>query len=408
MLTRKNKKLLKFFAAYSMVSVASAGTSPSLTISGGTIIDVSTNTQKKKKEKDEKAGRSPMISIGVSDVYFTAEGKTEKGLTYKWRMNVTSIPHVNPYIDRNYFEFGYNSLGTFQLGAVSGVEDTMSQTALNLIGGGKSIDGTFGGTYNFSSGIVGNVHPIGYTKRATKIVYVSPRIQGFQLGLAYTPNTSKLGRGEEQGIGHDSALYFKKIDDLFGQNNLAFGLSYKNTWDDLSLEIALTGVTERSRLKVNKQRVNLHNTFSYQIGSTVGYKDFSFCASYMDNKKSRLPKTAGQTIITGKLTSDDLMNGNAGKMWDVGAQYVHDAWQFGIAYFNSERKINATDKAKSKVIAATVDYKIFPGLKLFSEVDFVSTKTTASAVSLANRVKDDSGIGNNSGKLFLVGAKISF
>lgn len=384
---------------------------PTLKISGATSIDMSVNSQKK-KSSDEKAGRSPMISLGSSDLYFTAEGETENKLIYKWRMNITTIPHANPRIDRNYIELASAAVGTFQFGLVSGVEDTMSQTALGLIGGAAGVDGTFGGLYNMSSGVVGNAHPMGYTKRAAKVVYMTPRMSGFQFGLAYTPNTSKQGRGEAQGIGHDGALYFKKVDNLFGQNNIAAAISYKNTWDDFSLELALTGLTERSRLKVNKQRVDLHNALAYQVGGTIGYKDYRFTTSYMDNRKSRMPKALGQVIIDNSkssgslLMSDDLINGNAGKLWDVGIQYTYESWQFAVAYFNSKRKISAEDNVKSDIVTATVDYKVLPGLKLFTEVDFVSSKASEKVVALANKV--NAGVGNNNGKVFLVGARLSF
>lgn len=379
---------------------------PTLKISGGTSIDLSAN-QQKKKSSDEKAGRSPMISLGVSDVYFTAEGETDSQLIYKWRMNGTSIPHVNPYIDRNYIELAYKTAGTFQFGLVGGVEDTMNQTALKLIGGSNGVDGTFGGIYEMSSGVVGNVHPIGYTKRAAKLVFVTPRISGFQFGVAYTPNTSKQGRGEAQHIGHDSGLYFKKVDDLFGQNNIAAAISYKNTWDDVSVELALTGLTERSRLKVKSQRVDLHNALAYQVGGTVSYKDYSLTGSYMDNRKSRMPKKKGQVII-GQLNSSDLVDGNAGKLWDVGIQYTYESWQFAIAYFSSKRKISTVDNVKSDIVTGTVDYKILPGLKLFAEVDFASSRASQNVADLANKVKADTGVSNNSGKAFLVGARLSF
>jgi predicted porin len=381
------------------------GKAPTLKISGATSIDMSVNSQKK-KSSDEKAGRSPMVSLGSSDLYFTAEGETDSKLIYKWRMNITTIPHTNPRIDRNYIELACPTKGTFQFGLVGGVEDTMSQTALGLIGGAAGVDGTFGGLYNMSSGVIGNVHPIGYTKRAAKVTYATPRMAGFQLGLAYTPNTSKQGRGEAQGIGHDSALYFKKVDDLFGQNNIAAAISYKNTWDDVSLELALTGLTERSRLKVKNKRVDLHNALAYQVGGTIGYKDYSLTASYMDNRKSRMPKKTGQDII-GNLTSDDLIGGNAGKLWDVGVQYTYESWQFAVAYFNSKRKINVGNNVKSDIVTATIDYKVLPGLKLFAEADFVSSKAPEIVAALANKAKAV-GTTNNSGKVFLVGARLSF
>ncbi|CAO4840923.1 MAG: hypothetical protein CNLJKLNK_00992 [Holosporales bacterium] len=386
---------------------------PELKISGTTAI--STGFVNQNDKRGGKGGGTPQIGIGVSDIYFTVTGESSEGLTYKWRSNITAMPGKSAIaIDRNFLEFGHKNFGTFQIGAVSGVEDTMAQSATRIIGGAAGIDGAFAGMYNLASGVVLGVHPVAYTKRATKIVYLTPRMEGVQFGVAYTPHTGHSGRqarnlnaAETEGIGHDGGLYDKKHA-AYGINNLAVGLSYANAWEDFSFAAAITYLRESSKSSLG---FAVNNASAYQVGMTLGYKDVRFATSYMNNGKSRLPTVGGVFTSEDKKTTfdrDNLNLGNSGRMFDVGAQYTMNQYKFAVGYFNSIRKFNATEKTKGEIVTITTDYSFLPGLSLFGEIDFARSKSCKSAVDLANKVKNGSGVSKNSARAVLVGAKLSF
>ncbi|CAO5677907.1 MAG: hypothetical protein NEHIOOID_00158 [Holosporales bacterium] len=413
----KSLSLLSLFIALHAAGFAkdekdkklSTAKAPELKISGTTAI--STGFVNQKDKRGGKGGGPPQIGIGMSDIYFTVTGESSEGLTYKWRSNITAMPGKSAIaIDRNFLEFGHKNLGTFQIGAVSGVEDTMAQSATRLIGGAAGIDGAFAGMYNLASGVVLGVHPVAYTKRATKIVYLTPRMEGVQFGIAYTPHTGHSGRqarnlnaAETEGIGHDGGLYDKKYA-AYGINNLAIGLSYANAWEDFSLAAAVTYLHESSKSPIN---IQTNNASAYQVGMTLGYKDVRFATSYMNNGKSRLPKIAN-AVFTSEINSGNMHLGNAGRMFDMGVQYTMNQYKFAVGYFNSIRKFNATEKTKGEIVTITTDYNFLPGLSLFGEIDFARSKSCKSAVDLANSFKKDSGVGKNNARAVLVGAKLSF
>ncbi|MDP2192925.1 MAG: porin [Alphaproteobacteria bacterium] len=411
----------KYAIGLSLVALSStslmAGASPKLVVSGSTVICGSTINQRNKTSG--KGGGIPAISIGSSDLYFRALAQTEGGFEYKLVMNINAVPYANKdaAIDRSYLEFGSNTMGTLQVGAVSGVDDTMAKGGLSLIGGAAGIDGTFPGAYNMSSGVNGGVHLLGYTKRANKLSYTTPSFYGFQAGISFTPNTSNAGRMRDYskanvpGIGNDSGIYVDKELAAYGLANTALGLTYNNTWDDYTFGLSLVGITERSRLNGQEGPIRVRNLRSFQIGALVGYKDFRVASSYFDNGKSRLPYESNQLLKTSganQFRTTDLNEGNAGKAWDVAAQYTMGAYQFSAGYFETLRKVNNTSKARSQVVTLTADYKALPGLKLFVEADFARSGNTQAALNQSNAMKRDTGIGRNSGNAFVGGTKISF
>lgn len=388
---------------------------PSLKISGYTVVTASTSNQKNKTSG--KGSGIPALGIGVSDLYFTAQGESESGVTYKYRMNINAVPFANndTAIDRNFIEFGSDTMGTLQVGAVSGVDDTMTRGGFSLIGGAAGIDGTFGGAYNMSSGANSGVHIYGYTKRANKVSYATPVVSGFQAGISFTPNTSNAGRlrnydsQNTKGVGNDSGLYPNKEYAAFGLANTAVSLTYSNTWDDWSLQLSAIGITERSRLKGDVQHIKVRNLKTWQLSSTVGYKNVRLATSYFDNGKSRLPYEVNQFLNTsGSLNTSDLSKGNAGKAWDVAGQYTIGAYQFAIGYFETLRKINDISKARSQILTLTADFNALPGLKFFAEADFAKSGNTQDAINQSDAMKLNSGSGRNSGNSFILGTKVSF
>lgn len=412
-----NKKALLSMSllAVSLSKTYAEAKPPSLKVSGYTIVTASTINQKNKT--GGKGSGIPALGIGVSDLYFTAQGESEGGFSYKYRMNINAVPFANndTAIDRNFIEFGSDVMGTLQVGAVSGVDDTMTKGGYSLIGGAAGIDGTFGGAYNMSSGANSGVHIYGYTKRANKISYATPTFAGFQAGVSFTPNTSNAGRKRNydsqnvNGVGNDSGIYSNSEYAAFGLANTAAALTYSNTWNDWSLQLSAIGITEKSRLKGETQHVKVRNLKTWQLSSTVGYKDFRLATSYFDNGKSRLPYEANQLLkTTGNLNTSDLNEGNAGKAWDVAGQYTMGAYQFAVGYFETLRKINSVSKARSQILTLTADFNALPGLKFFAEADFAKSGNTQAAINQSNALKANSGNGRNSGNTFVLGTKVSF
>ena len=398
------------------------GQAPALKITGYTIVNAAMSNQQ--RTDNGMGGSDPHIAIGASDLYFTITGKASSGLEYKYRINFESIPGSSMYINRNYIEFNGN-FGVLQAGNLKGPEDAMPESGMNLIGGANGIDGTLGSVYNMSAGVISGVNFVGETNKTTKFVFYSPTVMGFQLGFAFTPNTSHMGKdarnnaapGSAPGVGSSSAIYPDKANSPYGTRNIVVGLTYGGVADKWSWDFAVVGMTEKSHLvfKGSQEQFPVNNANSYQLTAAVGYEKWRVAAGWIDNGKSRIPKKSLAGTVGAYLT--DIHLGNAGKAWNVGTSYTVGAYQFATAYHRTDRKTDATNKANSDIVVATVDLNALPGLKFFGEVDVVKTRTNDKAVAAqqaffnSNSAKKDANakaVGNNSATVFMVGSKVSF
>ncbi|MBY0282276.1 MAG: porin [Alphaproteobacteria bacterium] len=404
---------------------------PTLKINGFTAIAGYSASQQRKD--NGKGGVDPQVNIGASDLYFTVTGKASNGMEYKYRINFETIPGSDAYVNKNYVELN-GDFGTTQLGQVTGPEDTMPESGANLIGGANGIDGTLNSAYNYSSGVIKGVNFIGETKKAAKVVFYSPEVLGFQLGAAYTPNTSHMGEdsknnarvGSNPGVGNSSGLYpNNKSTGPYGIRNITFGLTQKGSSGKWSHAFAVVGVAEKSVYSDysnfgDQRRIALNNAKSYQLSAAVGYDQWRVAAGWIDNGKSRLPKDnslsyyGSSSNYSGKLYLGNSYQGNSGKAWNVGTSYTVGAYQFAAAFHRTDRMSDATSGTSSDIIATSVDLSALQGLKIFGEVDIIKTRTNLGAVAVQQSYmtnvegKGNKAIGDNSGAVFILGTKVSF
>ncbi|MBY0461948.1 MAG: porin [Alphaproteobacteria bacterium] len=401
---------------------------PALKINGFTAIAGYTASQQRKD--NGKGGVDPQVNIGASDLFFTVTGKASNGMEYKYRINFETIPGTSAYVNKNYVELN-GDFGTTQLGQVTGPEDTMPESGADLIGGANGIDGTLNSAYNYSAGVIKGVNFIGETKKAAKVVFYSPEVLGFQLGAAYTPNTSHMGDdgknnayvGSNPGVGNSSGLYpNNKSKGPYGIRNVTAGLTHKGSSGKWSHAFAVVGVVEKSVYTdysnfSDQRRVPLRNAKSYQLSAAVGYDQWRVAAGWIDNGRSRLPKDNSlynSTSTPGQLYLGNIHQGNSGKAWNVGTSYTVGAYQFAAAFHRTDRMSDATSGTSSDIIATSVDLSALQGLKIYGEVDFVKTRTNLGAIAVQQSYmtnveqKGNKAVGNNSGAVFVLGTKVSF
>jgi hypothetical protein len=411
------------FNALASTNNGNQAQAPTLKINGYTSLSAAMASQTRKE--NGAGGTDPHVAIGGSDLYFTVSGKSANGMEYRYRINFQTIPGSSTYVNKNYVELS-GGFGTLQAGALTGPVDTMPESGMSLIGGANGIDGGMNGVYNYSSGVISGASMIGESKRATKVVFYSPEVLGFQLGIAFTPNTSHMGDGNKQNsiVGDDQKagnqigyLYYDRAKAPYGRRNMELGLTYKGSVEKWSYAFSATAIRETTQYTdfgtyQNLNRIPMNNARSYQLTAAVGYDQWRVATGYIDNGKSRLPKD--NTIEKSASYMKDAYLGNSGKAWNVGASYTVGAYQFATAYHRTDRKTDATQKASSDIVATSVDLSALQGLKFFGEVDLVRTRTNAKAMEnqqayLDNvEKKGNKAIGNNSGAVFILGTKMSF
>jgi len=406
-------------------TLTSGAIPPSLKIDGFTAIN--TYVVNQQRRENGKGGPQPHIGVDVSNLFFTVLGKSVSGIEYMYRVTVESVPLSGSIIDQNYGQVKCVA-GTFQIGDVVGPEDTMIWDAGKIIGGTGGFDGAYSNVYNMSAGVVRGNDNIGDTGNSTKIVYYTPEMMGWQLGVAYTPSTAHRGDGKldtmtGKGVAKipgNRGLYDYADNQPFDLRNVAVGLTYKKEMGKWSITLSGAAVTAKSYFfdAETKGRYSFQNTKSYQLGFVMGYGDFRFGGGYLDNGHSRLPRSAGFTYGPAKslVNLESMNNGNAGYAYNVGAGYTWGAYQLAASYQRTNRNTDGgSQKASSDFYSATVDVTPLQGLKIYTEVDYIRSRTNETAMRRENRFiangsssKGLVAVGANSGVVGIIGTKISF
>lgn len=119
-----------------------------------------------------------------TEVHIIARGKDEStGITYGANIEFEADTNRNDNTDETWI-IVQGAFGEFRFGDEDGASDLMKLGAFTLAAGTGGIDGTVD-----LPRLVAGVN----TGDATKIVYFTPRIAGFQAGVSYTPNAGSSG-----------------------------------------------------------------------------------------------------------------------------------------------------------------------------------------------------------------------
>lgn len=434
-------KILMVSAATTILSSAaySEAQAPSLKMSGFTSV-VGLSADQTVKDNG-KGGTDPSFAVATSDFRLTVGGKSVTDFGYKYVVNFKTIPGQDPLVNRNYVEFDSNDWGSIQIGVVKGPDDSMVVDTYSILGGTGGVKG-FGG-FNYSEGVIMGTNLVGSTDIATKFnwfsptVAIAPGVGTLQIAVSYTPNTSHNGKGSRDNsvagsnlyAGNEKgAMYPDEKNTAFGLKNFVYGVTYANTFGDYTLTLNAVAVNEHGRLVMNtetgsKRTYALNRTGSYQLSGMLSVKQWDFTASWLDNKKSRLPTaellsapdlvTPSNQKVSYLASNPGYYLGNSGQSWNMGTRYSFGAYQAAIGYFRTDRKTDATQRACMDTVTTTLDFKALEGLKFFGELNYLRTKTNKSQMDAAqnyyNKVgKSQNAIGNNTGAVLILGTKVSF
>lgn len=408
-------------------TLTSGAVAPSLKIDGFTAVNAYFVNQQRRE--NGKGGPQPHIANDVSNLFFTISGQSVSGIGYMYRVTFETIAGTENIIDQNYVEIK-SKIGTFQFGNNVGPEDTMIWDAGKIIGGTGGFDGGYNNVYNMSSGVIRGNDNIGDTGNATKVVYYSPDFMGWQLGVAYTPDTKHKGdsklntmNGSGDRIPGNRGLWDFKKGQPYDLRSVAVGLTYKREIGKWNITLSGAGITAKSYFHslstpvVTGGRVPLQNTKAYQLGAVLGYGDWRFGGGYLNNGKSRLPRSRNfmfnNTVAT-NANMGSMSNGDAGYAFNFGAGYTLGAYQLAASYQRTNRNTGDLQKASSDFYSATVDVTPVQGLKVYTEVDYIRSRTNSTQMARENSLfavsshPNFTAIGNNSGLLGIVGTKVSF
>ncbi len=404
---------------------------PTLKMGGNTIMNIYGVSQKFHKNGRARAHH---FSNDVSDLYFLIAGKTSSGIDYKYKINMEAISNASPTITQNYVEFN-TTAGTFQFGNLVGIEDSFVKDGGSIIGATGGFDGGYSGVFNVSTLSPRGNDTIGDTGYATKFVYVSPELLNIKFGVSYTPDTTHLG---DAAMNNDSLksnprapgqrAFFLKTEkgiNSIGLNSWAFGLMFHKQFNNWDVNVNAVYLMDQSYLLSSNKAISklrMHNTSAYQLGTVIGYKLqngalVQLGGGYLNSGKSRLthaPLGANATNYGYTIANGDgnQCRGNAGQAWNVAAGFTMGAYKVAGSFQQATRKTDAIHKARNNVYSITGDVVPVGGLKFYTELDYIESKSNQTAFDLA---KANNGTSlsnlpnkNNKGFVMTVGTKISF
>lgn len=416
---------------------ASKGASlPTLNISGNTVMNAYYVDQ-----SHNNAGKSGSVHFAndVSDLYFIIKGRMGNGIEYGYKMGIQAFSNGSPVFQQNYVEFN-GKFGTVQFGNVVGPEDTMIQDAGTIVGGTGTFDGGYHNVVNLAAFALRGNDNIGDTGYATKIAYYTPSMYNFRFGIAYTPSTAHRGDegldrstlvGNTNASGNRTFLPNKALYP-YGLDSVAVGLTFQKEWNNWGFNLNGAYITDQSYYPVLGNiagngvgsRVKARRTNAYQLGTVIGYRRqngnlVQVAGGYLNNGKSRLFKKAGAENAMGDTAPNfaDLYKGNSGRAWNVGAAYVMGIYKFAASYQQTERRTDATQKARNHVSSITADVVPVGGLKFYVEADYIRSRSNEAARGTATTIKAQgkneatiraNQITGNDATVVILGTKVSF
>ena len=369
-------------------------------------------------QKVRLPGNPPAVTfISKGNLVMNVGGASHNNIGYGavGVLNFDRAKSVSDRIDEVYVYLNHDCIGNVKIGDTEGVTSTMMYTGDDVLGG-------LGGTSGDLDKLINMTRTVAFrptigdpaNPNATKIVWISPEVYGFQIGLDFTPSTKlygRLNRGTQNNVGLTTIRNASIAP--YSYNLLAGGLSYNKAFTSFNLGLYLVGQTGKSKndniaATTAAGSGNIFkDTTGYQIGTLLDYQNWQFAASYFNNNRSRV---RSNNLITRANTNTRGVNAA------VGYDFARNA-NIALGYTYADRKTEG-GRAKADVTMLTMDYVVAPGWVAFAEVDYFDLRAPAAAIADAGTnllqtgvdIYSDSTVlnANNRGTAVILGTKLRF
>jgi predicted porin len=396
-------------------SVIATSGSPQIKFSGSICSHVGTVMQ-----NDARDGKNGDIHIGVgwADLSWEVSGAICGTFLSKYVANLQVVPGDVSITD-HYVQTECR-YGTIQCGNLKGPDGTYPDDATGLVGGTGGVDGSMGGLISRPSGLPQTHHPTGYSKRATKIVYHSPRLCGFQVGIGYCPNPKHQGWGDlgEQNYSNSNDNGIEPTHKK--RHNVTVGVNYAQEAKNVEVTASFVAIKEQasqiveipenieaeSKFSVNGTTVfarefKLKGDTSIHTTGAIKYKNLKFACGYINNGKHSIPQSKENADATQRFGSH---LGDAGRVWNIGGKYSVGCVDIGYARHQLKRQVTNTETSRGVIHSLSVDINIVSGVQVFAEINRVNQQTGETA----STYDENANPLNNKGTVVLIGSKLSF
>lgn len=412
------KKILLATTALGLLAAASAhAEGPAVTVGGFADFQVGSGKQEGLYKDQSAAGVANNTQTSIyarelhtrtdTNVHFKVDGKADNGLGYGAYIELNADTNASDtgadddarrtYL---YVESGFGRVETGATGDAGNALRVDASTFARATGGiagdfYKYVDlsnGAIAGTTNYAilpglptavglpgEANVGALATDNHSDRANanKISYYTPRIQGLQAGVSYTPDQGERGTATGFTSANAGGTSFLDVWNA--------GINYQGQYDAFTVAAAVTG--EFGSAKENGSAPTTRDDLqAYNLGLNVSYAGFTVGGSWADAPEIGGLQSAGSSL----------------QSWTLGGAYEFGPFAASVTYFDSTVEHGtsaAAPDADFQNISVGADYKLAPGLMPYVEVSFFETD---------NNIADTAATVDNSGTVFIVGTQLTF
>jgi predicted porin len=193
---------------------------------------------------------------------------------------------------------------------------------------------------------------------SNKVIYYTPRIEGFQFGVAYIPTATQ---DEQDGApsANTSLGTINSRSQIYSEG-VALGLNFVRKIDQVDVALAF-GYQKWTRnsgeLNATEPGRDPAHPWAFSWGINLGYRGFTFGASMEEVKDLRVSDTS--TTVS-----------NGGKSWDIGLQYDWGAHSVSLGYFEGwvDGEIATRGHDEQDKYQTSYRYKFSPGVEARASV----------------------------------------
>jgi outer membrane protein OmpU len=318
------------------------------------------------------------------EIQFTATTELDNGISVRARVEYEAIPQGSgaSSVDERYVRFS-GGFGTFIIGQD---DHAVAQMAYAAPAGSWQMginSPTFGIPASGKNAITSytNVY-VNTGGDGGKLVYFTPRISGFQLGVSYQPDGSN-----EPGGGFASTR--TSDSDFLGQETLvSVGANYTGSFDEV--DVAISAGYIHSELEHNGPNTVVTVTPLVMDGPVMA--TLARTAAGAGGGKNQEVYTAGVNVsfsgftIGSAYVNDNRGGNNAKDAFEIGATYATGPWTIGANYLfiEIEQPVGGDDEVDAWMFSG--QYNLGPGVDLFGGVKYYDFEDAANAAGSENSV----------------------
>jgi outer membrane protein OmpU len=310
-----------------------------------------------------------------TEIVVKADGKADNGLLYGAKVELQNSTPATPGGNRVGTDeasiYVGGTWGRFELGDFDGAADTLKIYAPVI--GIEQIDGDYsdfaGAPPNFG------IH-IPNSSDATKIMYLTPRIAGFQAGASYTPESDNEAQ---------SVVPLKNASQY--RDFAEFGANYTGEFSGLGVQLGATLTTAEGQPTTVAGSVK--DFTAWNVGALLTFGEFALGGGYVDAGDFKVP-TAGAID-------------NNQDVWHVGFSYTTGPVAIAASYMEAEGYSDANGGYSTdyKAYGVGATYTVAPDLLLETDLMYFQDDFLTGTRGATTK-------GGNDGYVFVVGTLLNF